>query len=82
VLISGVEPSSAAARAGLRGGSSTNTVGDVIIELDGEEITTFDDLATYIDSKKVGDRVQVKIVRDDREMTVEVTLEAWRSGSS
>jgi S1-C subfamily serine protease len=77
VMIERVESGSAAARAGLRGAAGTSTIGDVIIEIDGNRIRNFEDLALYIDSKKVGDRVNVKVVRDGREMTFEVTLEAW-----
>jgi S1-C subfamily serine protease len=79
VMITQVEAGSAAARAGLRGSTSA---GDVIVSLDGREVKTFDDLATYIDSKNVGDKVQVEFVREGRETTVEVTLEAWRSGGA
>jgi S1-C subfamily serine protease len=79
VLITQVENGSAASRAGLRGSSNS---GDVIISLDGKEVNTFEDLANYIDSRKVGDKVEVKFLRDGREMTIEVTLEAWRSGGA
>ena len=81
VLVRSVETGSAAARAGLRGGVGTtpNNVGDVIVQIDDKQIKTFDDLANYIDSKKVGDTVSVKIVRGGQEQTVQVTLEAWRS---
>jgi S1-C subfamily serine protease len=79
VLVTQVESGSAASRAGLRGSSNG---GDVIIALDGNEVQTFEELASYIDSKRVGDRVEVKFLRDGREMTIEVTLEAWRSGGA
>jgi S1-C subfamily serine protease len=79
VQVVAVEQGSAAARAGLRG---TRQSGDVIVAIDGKEINSFDDLAAYIDGKKVGDSVQVKVMRGSQEVTVPVTLEAWRSGSS
>jgi S1-C subfamily serine protease len=83
VLITSVEANSAAARAGLRGGlGGGSAVGDVVKALDGKPVRNFDDLANYIDSKKVGDRVQVTVLREGRESTVEVTLEAWRVGAA
>jgi putative serine protease PepD len=81
VLVQSVETGSAASRAGLRGGVGTtpNNVGDVIVAIDSAEIKSFDDLANYLDSKKVGDTVSVKIMRGGQEQTVQITLEAWRS---
>jgi 2-alkenal reductase len=81
VMVVSVESNSAAARAGLRGGSgaSASTAGDVIIAIDSTETPTFEKLASYIDSKRVGDRVSVRIVRGGSQMTLDVTLEAWRA---
>ncbi len=77
VLIRSVDPNSGAARAGIRGGAAD---GDVVIAIDGAQVRSFDELANYIDTKNVGDVVRVKLVRDGREMTLDVTLEAWRTG--
>jgi 2-alkenal reductase len=79
VQVVGVEQGSAAARAGLRGNRQS---GDVIVAIDNQHINDFDDLATYIDGKRVGDSVSVKVMRGGQEMTVSVTLEAWRIGNS
>jgi S1-C subfamily serine protease len=80
VQITQVETNSAAARAGLRGGTGVNrsTVGDVITAIDDKEIRSFEDLANYIDTKKVGDQIEVKVVRDGNEVTISLTLEAWQ----
>jgi S1-C subfamily serine protease len=84
VLITSVEANSAAAKAGLRGGSgrSGSAAGDVVKALDGKQVKNFDELAAYIDSRNVGDRVQVTVLREGRQTTVEVTLEAWRIGAA
>jgi len=84
VLITQVDASSAAAKAGLRGGIGTRgqPVGDVVLSIDGKETKTYDQLADYIDSKSVGDKVSIKYFRDGKESTVEVTLDAWRSSAS
>ena len=54
--------------------------GDAIVQLDDTRIETFDHLAEYIDSKEVGDRVDVKVLRDGEEVTREVTLVPWDVG--
>jgi S1-C subfamily serine protease len=77
VIISSVELGSAAAQAGLEGGSGISSVGDVIVAIDDVEVRTFSDLADYIDSRQVGDMVQVTVIRDGAEQTIAVTLEAW-----
>jgi putative serine protease PepD len=81
VMVTSVEANSAAARAGLRGVSGTRA-GDVIISIDGVKTNTFEELAKYIDSKKVGDTIKLRIFRDGQESTVDLTLEAWRSTSA
>ena len=81
------QPGSPAAKAGLKAGTTQATIqgqtvvlgGDVITKIDGHEITTFDDLANGISSKKPGDTVQLEIVRDGHTMTVNVTLAAHTS---
>jgi S1-C subfamily serine protease len=81
VLITVVEPGTGADLAGLRGGADSfgQATGDVIIRIDSEEIRDFDDLADYIDSREVGDVVDVVVIRDGAELTVPVTLNAWQS---
>jgi S1-C subfamily serine protease len=79
VLVVQVEAGSAAARAGMVGGSN----GDVITAIDGTKIRNFQELASFVDSKKVGDTVKVTVVRgNNNETTLDVTLEAWRTGNS
>ena len=81
VLIARVAPGTGADQAGLRGGTNSQgeVTGDVIVRLDNEEVRDFDDLANYIDSKNVGDTVDVVVVRDGSEVTIPVTLSAWQS---
>jgi putative serine protease PepD len=54
--------------------------GDIITALDGNAIVTFDDLAEYIDSKNVGDVVDVTVMRNGEEITLPVTLVPWDIG--
>ena len=76
VLVQQVEAGSGAATAGLRG-STRSTAGDVITGIDGHNVKTFDDLANYLDTKKAGDQVTLSIVRNGKQMNLNVTLDAW-----
>jgi S1-C subfamily serine protease len=68
-FIGSVQPGSPAAKASLR-------VDDVIVEFNGDPITTPDDLTTAIHPLKPGTQVQVVIYRGTNRMTVPVTLGA------
>jgi putative serine protease PepD len=81
VMVTTVESNSAASKAGLRGPSSRGSAGDVIVSIDGKDVKSFDDLANYLDTKQPGDKIQVKLVRDGKDVTVDVTLDAWQVGS-
>ena len=81
VIVTQVLPGSAADGAGLRG-SRNGQGADIIIGIDSIVVTNFDDLASYVDSKNVGDTVTVRIIRDGRETTVEVILEAWEPNTA
>lgn len=73
------------AKAGLRGSTDTVTVrgreveigGDVVIAINGEPVRSFDDLLIYITLKgKPGDTVELTIIRNNQELTINVKLEA------
>jgi putative serine protease PepD len=63
----GILPESPAEKAGLRGG-------DVIIEIDGKEIYSPEELIVSIRAKNVGDRVTLGYLRDGVKKTVTLTL--------
>ena len=65
--VAGVEEESGAEKAGLQSG-------DVIKQIDNIHINKFADLSGYISSKRPDDVVQVSILRDDKELTLPVTL--------
>jgi S1-C subfamily serine protease len=44
----------------------------------GKKVASYDDLVSALEKQKVGDTVPVRILRDDREITVDVTLSASR----
>jgi S1-C subfamily serine protease len=82
VLVFAVQDGSGAARAGLRGTERDKdgslVLGDIIVGVAGKEVSSYDDLVTALESQKIGDTVPVKIVRNDRTVTVNVTLTASR----
>jgi putative serine protease PepD len=62
-----VRPGTPAERSGLR-------AGDVVTALDGEEITSADELRTRIDAQKPGDEIELTVERDGDTQTLTVTL--------
>ena len=79
VTVITVERGSAADKAGLK--AATEDAADVILEIDGQQMKTFDDLANYIDSKQVGDKVALKVHRDGNDIDITATLQGWDSSA-
>jgi serine protease Do len=63
-----IVPGSPAAQAGLK-------EEDIIIKVDNETVSQESSLTSLIGSKSVGDQVTLTVIRDNKEMTVDVTLE-------
>lgn len=83
VLVINVESRSPAARASIRGGRRPMRIGnrilpvggDLIVEVDGRKIQSLDSLIAYLeDNKKVGETVELGILRDGQRLKVTVTL--------
>ena len=72
VLISEIIEGGSAKEAGLE-------AGDVIIAIDDTEIKTYADLSKVLDAKSVGDLVKVKVIREEKEVSFDVTLKAATS---
>jgi serine protease Do len=70
-LVHGVEPNSPAAKAGLK-------EGDVIIQYNKEDVIGVQQLTRLVRETPVGRTVDVKIRRDNREQTLQVTTEGMR----
>ncbi|HYD10689.1 MAG TPA: trypsin-like peptidase domain-containing protein [Acidimicrobiales bacterium] len=66
-FIADIVPGSGAEDGGLR-------AGDVIVEIDGREVTSATDVGEIITSFDPGDRVEIVVEREGEEETVEVTL--------
>lgn len=84
-----VSPSSPAEKAGLhpafaseneaQQSTSTPSGGDVITKVDGQAVTGIQQLAAYLDTKRVGDSVELSLVRDGNTQSVHATLAEWPS---
>ena len=88
LLIVQLHQGGAALQAGLRGGQQLvrlgNVVlpvgGDLITALDGQPVATERDMIVYLETRTVvGQAIQVTIIRDGEEQTVEVTLGELRT---
>jgi serine protease Do len=68
VVVESVVPRSPAAAAGMR-------VGDLIVSLDGSTVRDGGELLRLLAKRQAGDKVEVRLLRDDREQAVRVTLQ-------
>ena len=82
LLVQAVTPGSAAARAGLRAGSTAVLVqgesytlgGDIIVAVDRKTVSTQSQLRELLTLDKPGDRLQLTIYRGGKKLHLEVTL--------
>lgn len=68
VYVKQIEDFSAAEKAGLR-------IGDVITEVDGQKITTMDEINEIKNSKNIGDTITLKVYRDGSTKELSLTLQ-------
>jgi serine protease Do len=81
-LVEDIISAGPADRAGIRGGykvaningSDINLGGDIVIGIDSVDVNSLQDIQSYLDAKKVGDSVQIRLLRDGQEITVPLTL--------
>jgi S1-C subfamily serine protease len=82
VIVQVVVPDGPADKAGLEAGNTSAEIdgqevrlgGDIITEVDGQKVTSMDEMIELIDGAKPGDKLELTVVRDGDEETVEVTL--------
>ena len=79
LLLLSLVPDGPAEKAGLRATARTRfgevRLGDVIVRLDETRVKTVDDLFRFLDTKKVGDKVTVEYMRENKTEKVDVVLE-------
>ncbi|MBL8055096.1 MAG: trypsin-like peptidase domain-containing protein [Anaerolineales bacterium] len=90
VLVVAAAEGGPAAKAGLRGSATETQVaglpakigGDVIVKVDSQPVSEFSDLLSYlVRHTRVGQAVQLEILRDGRSQTMSVTLAARPAAS-
>src|SRR6267378_4116688 len=78
VIIWSAQPGGAAANAGLRGLVQTEDgdveLGDIIVGIDGNKVSNYDDLYKMLDKHQIGDMISVEVIRRGKRMTVPVRL--------
>jgi len=82
VLVQRVIPGGAAERAGLRGGTQQAYVGntpimlggDLIVAIDGQEVTDPQDISAIMDKHQAGDAISVTFYRGRKQMTLKLIL--------
>jgi putative serine protease PepD len=70
------------AAAGLHGTGQADAGDDLITAIDGHALASVDQLTQYLDSKKVGDRVTLSVIRNGQRISVGVTLGAFQPRAS
>ncbi len=83
VLVQKVIPGGAAQQAGIHGGSESAYLGnmqillggDLIVAINGQEITSQEDIADQMDRHQAGDAVTVTLYRGRQRITVKLTLQ-------
>ena len=81
-LVARIQSDDSFGQGGIRGGRETYRVGnslmilggDLIVEVDGQDIDSKDRLDRIISNKRPGDVIQVKLYRQNRLMTLRITL--------
>lgn len=68
VYVRRVEDFSAAQKAGIK-------VGDVITEIDGKKVTNVDEINDIKNNHSIGDKLKVKVYRDNKDMELELVLQ-------
>lgn len=82
ILVARVEKGSPADKAGIKGGKSYVMIGnlrifiggDMIVAIDGKAIKNMDQVVEEIESRSIGQSVELTIIRDKKQKVVKVTL--------
>jgi S1-C subfamily serine protease len=81
--VDGVRSGGPGARAGLRGARGHITFqgvpgvplgGDLIVSIDGRKLSEAEDISDLIGTRRPGDAVELQVIRDNKPVTVKVTL--------
>lgn len=83
LIISYIDEKGSAAKAGLKGMTQDQFgrvyIGDIILGIDGKDVNSLDDIYQILETKKIGDQVDVKYRREGKTLTTKITLQAISS---
>ncbi|HET7444756.1 MAG TPA: trypsin-like peptidase domain-containing protein [Solirubrobacterales bacterium] len=82
VVVQSVVPNGPADKAGIEGGDTSATIdgaevtlgGDIITEIDSKKVAGMDEVIEFVNGAKPGESVEVEILRDGKQKSVEITL--------
>ena len=79
LIVSYIDDKGGAARAGLKGMTQDQYgrvyLGDIITHVDGKEVNSLDDIYQILETKKIGEEVDVKYVREGKSKATKITLQ-------
>ena len=80
IIISHIDENGGAAKAGLKGLTHDRYgrmyLGDIILKVEGQPVNSLDDIYQILETKKVGDQVEVEYRREGKVQKTKVTLQA------
>lgn len=83
LIVSYIDEKGSAAKAGLKGMTQDQFgrvyLGDIITHVDGKEVNSLDDIYQILETKKIGDEVDVKYVREGNSKSAKVKLQPVNS---
>lgn len=83
LIISYIDEKGGAAKAGLKGMTQDKYgriyLGDIILKVDGQEVNSLDDIYQAMETRKVGDTVEIQYRRDGKDYKTKLTLTAVSS---
>jgi serine protease Do len=87
VLVEDIISGGPADLAGIRGGYKVANIngsdfklgGDIIVGIDETDVLTLQDIQSYLDTRSVGEKVQVHVLREGQEINVPLTLGSLQS---
>ena len=88
-LITGVLNQSPASKADLRGGYIISEIngkqlqlgGDIIIKIDNNKVKNQHDIKNYLSTKKLGDMINITVIRDGKPLTQAVKLTEFKTNT-
>jgi S1-C subfamily serine protease len=80
IIVSYVDEKGSAAQAGIRGMTQDQYgrtyLGDIIINVDAQDVNNLDDIYQVLDKRKIGDEINIKYRREGKVLSTKVKLKA------